>query len=158
MISTGTDLAYKVGLDELATGNGVYITAVGRRVDGAGNYRSTLITRPDGAVMLQLRRADSAGTEIPLAPLQTIPGISYTPGSLLHLRLQVVGTFPTTLRAKAWPDGTPEPAAWQQTVTDSTPALQGAGRAGLLAYLSGTATNAPVTVNLDDLTIKRVAE
>ncbi|MFI0419295.1 phosphatase PAP2 family protein [Spongiactinospora sp. 9N601] len=156
VISTGTDLAFKVGLDKLATGNGVYVTAVGRRVDGAGNYRSTLIIRPDGAVMLQLRRADSAGTETALAPLQTIPGISYTPGSLLHLRLQVVGTSPTTLRAKVWPDGTPEPAAWHQTVTDSTPVLQGAGRAGLLAYLSGTATNAPVTVNVDDFTIKRV--
>jgi hypothetical protein len=69
--------------------------------------------------------------------------------------MQVVGASPTSLRFKAWPTGTAEPAAWQLTTTDSTTGLQAAGSVGFWTYLSGSATNAPVVVSLDDLTARR---
>ncbi len=77
-------------------------------------------------------------------------------GGGLRIRLQVTGTSPTILRAKVWANGTTEPG-WQATVTDQTPALQGAGNAGLLTNLSGSATNAPLTLTVDDVAIFRVA-
>ena len=73
------------------------------------------------------------------------------------MRLQVTGTNPTTIRLKVWPAGATEPTAWQTTATDSTAALQGAGAIGLSGYLSGSVTNAPVVLRLDDLSARPVA-
>jgi hypothetical protein len=61
----------------------------------------------------------------------------------------VSGTSPTTLQAKVWRDGQAEPAAWQVSGSDNSAALQTAGGAGLMAYLSGSTTNAPVGVTFD---------
>jgi hypothetical protein len=154
--STDTDLAVKITADKIATGNGIYVTAVGRKIDDAGTYRATVTLRPDNSVRLGLRRTDGAGAETVLTADQPIAGLSYQPGRLLRVRLQVAGTSPTTLRAKTWADGATEPG-WQTTTTDQTGALQGAGYAGLLTNLSGSATNAPVTVTLDDVAIFRTA-
>ncbi|RKT54164.1 hypothetical protein C8E97_2778 [Saccharothrix australiensis] len=54
-------------------------------------------------------------------------------------------------------DGAEEPG-WQVTATDGTAALQGAGSAGLLTYLSGSATYGPVPVTVDDVNAFRAAE
>ena len=86
-----------------------------------------------------------------LTPSINVPGLAYAAGDRLNVRLQTIGTSPTTLNLKVWKVGTPEPAAWQRTATDSTSALQGAGGIGLRAYLSSSATNAPVVVTIDDL-------
>jgi hypothetical protein len=72
----------------------------------------------------------------------------------LRLRLQVTGTSPTTIRSKVWRDGAAEPAAWQVTAEDSTESLQKAGSVGLMTYLWGSATNFPVVVRFDDLSVK----
>ncbi|MFE0022503.1 phosphatase PAP2 family protein [Amycolatopsis sp. NPDC059021] len=154
--STDTDFTVKLGTDKIATGNGIYASVVGRKLDDAGTYRATLTLRPDGGVRLQLRRTDPAGVETALAPDQQIAGLTYQPGALLRARIQVTGTAPTTVRAKVWADGAAEPG-WQTTATDQTAALQGAGNAGVLAGLSGSATNAPVTVAVDDVAIFRTA-
>jgi hypothetical protein len=69
---------------------------------------------------------------------------------VLNIRFQVSGTSPTTLRAKLWKVGTTEPVAWQLTVTDATASLQAPGAIGFESYISGSATNAPVTVSLDN--------
>jgi hypothetical protein len=75
-------------------------------------------------------------------------------GDTLQIKLQVIGTNPTTLNAKIWKTGTTEPAAWTVTATDSTDVLQAPGSIGLMTYLSGSATNAPLTATFDDLTVK----
>jgi hypothetical protein len=53
-----------------------------------------------------------------------------------------------------WRDGATEPAAWLLTTTDSTATLQAAGSTALIAYLSGSATNTPVTVRFDDYLVR----
>jgi hypothetical protein len=82
---------------------------------------------------------------------QTLTGLTVAPGDKLNVKVQANGTSPTTLRAKVWKVGSAEPAAWGATTTDSTAALQGAGGVGFEAYLSGSATNAPQVVSVDDL-------
>jgi len=74
----------------------------------------------------------------------TVPGLTYTPGAKLLIRVQATGSSPTTLRSRVWLQGTPEPSTWLQTVTDSTDGLQVAGGVGVVAYLSGSATAAAV--------------
>ncbi|MBA3527796.1 MAG: hypothetical protein H0T91_00480 [Propionibacteriaceae bacterium] len=86
------------------------------------------------------------------APL-TISGLTHAVGDTLNLRLQVVGASPTTIRAKVWKSGTAEPADWQRSVTDSTAGQQTSGSIGVSAYLSSSATNSPVTLKIDELTV-----
>ena len=80
-----------------------------------------------------------------------MPGLTYAPNDKLHIRLQVTGTSPTTLRARVWKDGTAEPATWQATGTDTASAMQAAGSIGLMSYLSGTSTALPAVTRFDDL-------
>src|SRR5439155_1734486 len=67
----------------------------------------------------------------------------------LQVRVQAIGTSPTTINAKVWKTGTAEPAGWQKTASDTTAALQAAGGSGLGSYL-GSAATSPVTVSFDD--------
>ena len=74
-----------------------------------------------------------------------IAGLTYTPGTQLQLRLQVTGTAPTTVQARVWQVGQPEPATWLSSVTDSTAALQTPGSVALQATLSASSTAGNVT-------------
>jgi large repetitive protein len=75
---------------------------------------------------------------------------------VLRLRLQASGSGTTSLNAKVWKTGAVEPAAWQATITDTTAGLQTAGGVGVNAYLSTTATTAPVTATFDKLSVKGI--
>jgi len=56
-----------------------------------------------------------------------------------------------------WPASQTEPTAWQTTATDSFAALQNPGAVGMTSYLSGSVTNAPVVLRLDNVTARPVA-
>ncbi|WP_308166519.1 LamG-like jellyroll fold domain-containing protein [Actinomadura sp. NEAU-AAG7] len=151
--SAGTDLTFTVALDKEGTGNGVYVSPIGRRV-GSADYRARVRLRPSGAVSLKLSRTAAGNAETDVAAEQTVAGVAYEAGRPLHVRLQVTGTSPTTLKAKVWADGAAEPD-WQLTGTDSTAELQTAGALGVWAYLAGNSTNAPVVASVDDLVAVR---
>ena len=65
--------------------------------------------------------------------------------------MQTQGFTPTTVRARAWLVGTPEPTTWQVTGTDSTAALQAPGGFNLTVYVSGSALNGPIVTRFDDV-------
>jgi FOG: PKD repeat len=145
--STNTDVQVGFTTDKAPTGTGIYVSVTGRHT-ASGDYRATV--RLNGTqVQLQLVRVDQNG-QANLTPLQTISGLTYTPGMVLQVRVDVTGTSPTTVQAQVWAAGTTEPAAWQVTATDSSAALQTAGSVGLMSYLAGSATNAPVTTMFDN--------
>jgi hypothetical protein len=50
--------------------------------------------------------------------------------------MDATGVNPTTLQWKIWQDGTPEPANWTDSGTDSTAGLQAAGGIGCNAFVS----------------------
>ncbi|GAA4960665.1 LamG-like jellyroll fold domain-containing protein [Kineococcus glutinatus] len=148
-----TDLRYSVAVDAAATGGGVYLTTIGRRVGAADDYRVVTRLLADGRVNLSaVRRA--GGAETSLRAL-TVAGLTHEAGARLQVRVQVTGTAPTAVRAKVWREGTTEPAAWQVDVTDTTAALQAPGGIGLAVYLSGSSTTVPVTASYDDLLARR---
>ena len=153
--STDTDLRVSTSVDKVATGGGTYLSVVGRRVGTAGDYRLKLRVQSTGVVATSLVRTVS-GTETVLAS-GTVAGVTYAPGQVLNVRLQVIGTGTTSLAAKVWPSTSSEPAAWQLTAGDTTLALQAAGSLGLVGYLSASSTNAPVTASFDGLTASRTA-
>lgn len=148
--SSDTDMQVVTVMDKPATGGGTYVTVVGRRISTNDAYNATLQYLSNGTVQLSLRSI-IGGTESVLKTT-TLPGISVTPGDRIHIRLQVTGTSPTTLQAKAWKENTQEPTTWQVTTTHAAAPLQTPGSIGVLTYLSGSSTNAPVKISFDNLT------
>ncbi len=145
--SSDTEVRVRLGFDKPATGNGTYVSVLGRRVD-VSDYRAKVRLQANGTVQVIL--GTYTGTETPLGSL-VLPGLTYTPGETLEVKFQVTGSAPTTLRVKVWKTGQAEPVDWTLSATDTTAALQAPGHVGFAMFLSGSATNAPATVSLDDL-------
>jgi PKD repeat protein len=151
--STSSDTQVKLSLDKLSDGGGFFTTVIGRRVAGAGEYSTKIWISKSGAMTLDLKSKTGA-TEVTLRSI-TVPGLTYTAGMQLQVRLQVTGTSPSVLRAKVWHTAGAEPSAWQVAATDSAATLQSAGSVGVVTYLSGSATNGPVTLGLKDWITRR---
>ncbi|WP_150306528.1 glycoside hydrolase family 88 protein [Planctomonas psychrotolerans] len=145
--SVRTDLRATVSFGRPTLGS-AYVGVQGRRV-GESDYSGRVVVNPTGAMRLQLRRTDAT------LATAAVPHITYAAGDRLTLRLQVVGTSPTTLRAKVWRAGTAEPAGWQLTATDSTAALQGPGAIALTTYLSAAGRPNTLGVTFDDVSARR---
>jgi PKD repeat protein len=145
--SSDTEVQAEIGTDKASTGGGVYLS-VEPRVVSSNRYFADVRLLSTGGVSVTLGRV--AGGETALQS-RTVTGLTHQPGTALQVRVQATGTSPTTLRAKVWRVGTPEPAAWIASVTDATAALQAAGGIGLGTYLSSSATNAPVVASFDNL-------
>ncbi|NAS25162.1 PKD domain-containing protein [Herbidospora sp. NEAU-GS84] len=154
--TTTADLSFSIASDKVGTGNGTYLFATGRRVAGVGEYKVRARLLPSG-VGLSLIRTTGASSDTLITTETTIPGLTYTPGLVLNMRVLVTGTNPTTISGKVWNAAGTEPAGWQATTTDATANMQVAGGVGIGAYLSGTATNAPIVLTVDDLAASNLA-
>ncbi|WP_233189025.1 LamG domain-containing protein [Subtercola sp. Z020] len=147
---TNTDLRVQFSLDKPATGGGTYLYAVGRKTATNNEYRAAIRLKNNGTAAVALTALQGSSTASTLANEVVVPG-SIVAGTKLSVRLQVTGTSPTTIRAKVWPSGTAEPTAWTVSATDSFAGLQAPGAIGLLSYVSGSATNAPQQVTVQEL-------
>ena len=85
-----------------------------------------------------------------------LPGLTYTPGTELNVRVQASGTGTTNLSLSVWATGTAEPATPTLVRTDDTAALQVPGGISLGGYLSGSAT-ASVDVRFTEVRVTPVA-
>ena len=147
------DLTTSFGYDKAGTGGGIYTSLIARR-SGTSDYRAKVIATATGTTLYLTRTV--SGTETVLAN-QAVSGLVYAPGDVLNVRLQAEGSGSTTIRAKIWKSGASEPTSWRLTTTDSTAALQSAGAVGIYSYLSGSATNGPVTLSVFDLDVRKLA-
>lgn len=147
--AASTDTTVNVSVDQAATGAGTYVMVTGRKIASA-EYRARVVFNASGSVVLQVQQGSTTLKAV------VVPGMTYVPGEILKVRLQVFGASPTTIRAKVWRDGTTEPADWQVSATDSAAVLQAAGSVGLGTYVSGSATAIPVTVRFDNFSVVTV--
>lgn len=135
-VTTDTvDITVDLAAAQASTGGASHSTVIARQV---GNTHYGLIVRFEAAGVLRLylvRDNTALGTRV----------TTWSPGQPITVRIAATGTSPTQLTAKAWPTGTPEPATWQMTATDNTPALQTPGTLALKAAVSSTST-VPTTV------------
>lgn len=140
--SSSTELIARTWADQLPSGT-TYVSLLGRQA-GPASLGGRLKIYTDGRVELHAVRSG-----VPVAGGQ-VAGLTFVPGVPLTVRVQVVGTAPTVIRARVWAEGTPEPASWQVTTTDATPALQGPGAVALSVFTGGsTATR----FSFDDLVV-----
>ena len=146
------DITASFSTSKAPNGNGLASSLVARMATTGEYYVFAVrVTGSTGSVAsLKLRD----GTELVSAnALQ----ISNLPGKIIQMRMQASGSAPTHLRGRAWMGGTAEPSTWDVTIDDSSPRLQAAGAVGLVAYVSGAATNAPVVTTFDDFVALPVA-
>jgi hypothetical protein len=146
-----TSLAFTFSSNKVGTGGGTYVSALGRRVSGAGDYRAQVHLLTNGTVRLALVRATSSGSLTVISSETTVAGLTWVAGTQLRVRIEVLQSNPTTVRARVWKVGTTEPTGWTSSVTDGTSGFQSAGGVGVAGVLSTTSTNAPVVISVDDL-------
>jgi hypothetical protein len=144
------DLQIVLSSDKLGSGSGLYLTVLGRG-SGSNGYQTQLRLDGTGRVNVQLlRQFETVETE--LARVENV--LTLSPNEQVRVRLQVFGRSPTRIRSKVWKAADVEPPSWLAEAADTTPALQMEGFVGVETYLSSSATNAPLTVSLDDLLVR----
>ena len=153
-VPTATRATVKVSADKLADGGGSYVS-LGGRVTGTNDYRAKVKIapnrRPDPLPGPSGRqRRDHPGVDEPRVGVQLHRRFD------AQIRLEVTGTSPTTVRAKVWLGSAAEPSSWTVSATDNYAGLQAPGSVGLTAYLSTSATNGPVNINVLDLVAQPV--
>lgn len=148
--SDDVDLRATVRIDKAPTATGQYLRFIPRRT-ASGRYVADLRLYPSGVV--QLRLISPEGTVLSYVSLSDLPTI---PGTPLRVRVQAVGSSPTTLRAKVWVAGTDEPD-WMVQVQDSSTGMQAPGSVGVENYVAASSTNGAVTIDTDDLSVSTTA-
>ena len=146
--STSVSVRVAFSSDVDSAGGTTSVNVLGRRV-GSDNYAARVRLEPGGVLRLYLLQNQT------LLSQHLLP-FTYTPGQVLHARLNVTGTSPTTLSARVWRDGTAEPTTWQVSGSDATPALQVAGSPSLLVAVSSVSTVPTTTIAFDDFEVTRV--
>jgi len=143
------DASVVTDVSKTATGGGQLAAVEVRRADSSNQYRGRVRRLADGTVGVRIERL-VGGRETGLTSEVVVSGLSGAPGTPIAMRLQAVGANPTALRFRAWDARQTEPQQWQRTASDSSAALQVAGKVGLRTFLSSTATNAPLTTSYDN--------
>ncbi|MBO9625103.1 MAG: PKD domain-containing protein [Microbacterium sp.] len=80
-----------------------------------------------------------------------LPGVTWTAGTAFTLKVDVSGGASTTISAKLWAQGTPEPASWQTAVVDAA-GLDAAGAVGVHASRAGSASST-ATLAVDNVRV-----
>ena len=129
-----------MALDKVPTGSG-YFGMMALRRQANSDYRVKLRLQPTSSALQISKVVNGVETVI---KTQNLSGMTYQVGDKVRVVAQIKGTSPTVISAKAWKTAAAEPTAWQVTASDSDGSLQSPGGVGMLSYLSGTSTNAPV--------------
>ena len=140
-----------VALDKIPDGSGAQFSYLVRRTS-AGDFHLKLRYPASGGVSVSL--AKTVGTTETLIATANVPGGAIAAGQTLKVRFQVVGSGPTALKAKVWRAADTEPAAWLLSANHTEPLLQAAGQVGVVGYLTSTATNAPLTISVDNIKVQ----
>ncbi|MEP7377988.1 MAG: right-handed parallel beta-helix repeat-containing protein [Chloroflexota bacterium] len=143
------DLRFRVATSKNATGNGQVLTVTTRRVSHSTEYRSRIVLRPNGSVVLSALSLVNGERRL-LGSAVPVAGLNYRANSFLWVRVRIAGNSPTEIKLKVWQAGEPEPSVWSHSVSDRTAALSGAGAVGLGSSLPLNAVNAPVRFTFED--------
>lgn len=146
------DVLVDLATDKVADGGGLHVNVATRR-STAGEYRAKLRISASGTVAVGVAKL-VGGTETLLAN-RNLSGYTHAAGTTLRVRLQTVSDgAATTLRVKAWPADSAEPADWWVSSVDGEGTLQAPGHIAVSTYLTGSATNGPVTLSVDGFRVR----
>ncbi|MDL5487722.1 PKD domain-containing protein, partial [Microbacterium wangruii] len=143
--STSTSFTGEFAVDKI--NDAMYIGLIARRV-GDDQYMVRIRTAADGSARLNVLRGGSTAVG---AAVET--GVVIEPGAKYLFRVDTkTAAGVTTISAKVWKDGTPEPG-WQVERTNNVAGLQAPGSVGVYAFVPNAATRVPVTLTFDNLQV-----
>lgn len=145
------DIVFRVAVNKVASGGNYIVYAVARR-NSTNEYRPRIQLLSNGSVAVGASVL-VGNTETTLGSWATVGGLTQAANGYIWVHAQVSGTNPTTIKVRAWADGTSEPSTWQYTATDSSAAVQTAGSVGLRLWVAKAATTAPITFSFDDYSV-----
>lgn len=124
-------LEFTVSVDQLPLDGELMAYALLRVSDSGAAYRLAMHMTSAGDTYVAIERlvgghVERIGGQVLVSTLAA--GVSPGP---MHVRAEALGDDPTTLRLRTWPDGVPEPAAWQLSTIDWTGTLQEPGTIGI---------------------------
>ncbi|WP_104523846.1 PKD domain-containing protein [Blastococcus atacamensis] len=152
---TSADVRTSFSLSGVPTGGGAMLYVGARQVEVYQSYKARVRVFADGSVRAALVRLSGSTDEVLIGAEVLVPGLTYTPGMEIAVRVQASGTGPTDLALSVWAASGQEPAVPTLTRTDSTATLQAPGGVSLGGYLSGSAT-AGVDVRFTDIRVTPV--
>jgi hypothetical protein len=136
------DLLVKVHLDAQPAGGSLSVAVRARRTAAGANYYALrAIFTTAGTIDLRLERI----TTTIAVQTTAITAANMTAGAWVWIRFRLVGS---SLRARAWKDGTAEPSTWTHDITDAT--FTAAGGVGFTGLRGSGNTNTPV-IYVDEL-------
>lgn len=138
--------------DRMPSGGYAWLVMFPRLVD-TQSYACNAIIGANSEVFLSVSKKGAAGVETIISDRG--PLFLVTPGTMLRVRCEAFGVSPTTLRAKIWAEGGPEPAEWQTSTSDAEPALQKPGAVGFIAGVDPSVTNLPIAFSVDDVLVRQ---
>lgn len=142
------NLTVRVRTDPAPTGGREFVFLALRHHD-AGEYIAKFSFSPESEIYGQIARVDAAsGAETPLTEDVQLENTRYGPGTWFVLEFQATGSYPTSLSARVWADGS-APGDWSVTAVDSSDALQKPGAVGLRGYVSSRASVVPIVFSFD---------
>jgi PKD repeat protein len=144
------DQTVQASLSTLPSAGSTYVYLIARQTAGNTDYRARVRIGADGSVRLAIAGRSGTTTDTILGTESVVSGLTLAPGSALEVRLQAVGSSPTTLQAKVWAASGTEPGTWQKSVTDSATAQQSPGAIGLAVTVSSSNTAVPLTATFRD--------
>ena len=140
VIQTGT-----ISFDRLPVGGNAFAYLLARQ-NGSSAYRASIREATNGAIYVQLKRAVN-GVEANITGESLVSGLNASSAAGIAFRFSVVAD---QLKLRLWAAGGSEPSGWSISGQDATSSLTGGGGVGIRTYTSGSVSNAPVVVSLDD--------
>ena len=140
VVLTGT-----LSFDRVPVGGNAFAYVLARQ-NGTTAYRASVREATNGAVYVQLKRAVN-GVEANITGETLVSGLNASSATAIAFRFQVVAD---QLRFRLWAAGGSEPGSWTSSGQDATSGLTDGGGVGIRTYTSGSISNAPVSVALDD--------
>lgn len=139
----------EMSIDKPLTGSGIYSYMMVRDTP-TGKYQMRIKARATETSIALFRTIN--GTTTTLAS-QNLAGLLLVPGRTYNISFSAQGALPTVLDASIWDAESEQPDVSQVHFVDDSGLLQDSGGVGLVNYLTGSATNAPLTVSYDNLMV-----
>ncbi len=153
---TDADVRTAFSLSSVPTGGGAMVYVGVRQQNAYTGYKARVRVLADGSVRAALVKLAGTSDEALVGTEVLLPGLTYTAGTELNVRVQASGTGTTDLTLSVWATGRPEPTTPMLVRTDGTAALQAAGGISLGGYLSASATSS-VDVRFTEVRVHPVA-
>lgn len=135
----------RLTVSKAATGAATSVAVTFGYADSSNHYRARLLINTTGTVQLAMEKT-VAGTTTTLGAATTV-GTGFVANQWWRIRVQRTGS---TIRCRAWLDGTTEPSTWLFTTTDT--ALP-TGRIGFRSFASTGSTAVPFNTLIDEVAV-----